>query len=202
VNDSNDDEAMKRLATDAVALARNTSQPSLADAPADASRAREGERLFGALGCAACHNQAQIAPSLSGLFGRSVTIDGEYRVLADDAYLRESILDPTAKLVTGYLPLMPSYRGHLNDEQVEQLVAYIRSLGGSPPEGDAIAPTDAPQPAPRSVAIDPVCQMRVVAGSKTPHVDYQGKTYYFCSDHCQLTFTANPTQYASQQRSQ
>jgi Cu+-exporting ATPase len=44
--------------------------------------------------------------------------------------------------------------------------------------------------------VDPVCKMRIVAGNNTPHADYQGKTYYFCSDHCQLLFAKNPATYA------
>jgi protein SCO1/2 len=198
VSDSNDDDAMKRLATDATTLARSTPQPSLAKGTVDTARAREGERLFAALGCAPCHTQAQVAPPIPGLFGRAVTLDDGHKIVADEAYVRESILDPTARLVTGYLPLMPSYRDHLNDEQVEQLVAYIRSLGESPPEGDAAGLAAAPRPASQSIAVDPVCQMRVVASATTPHADYQGKTYYFCSDHCQLLFARNPATYAQQ----
>jgi YHS domain-containing protein len=75
-------------------------------------------------------------------------------------------------------------------------VAYIRSLGSSPTDGQAVALAAAPRPAGQSVVVDPVCKMRIVASDQTLHADYQGKTYYFCSDHCQLLFAKNPAAYA------
>jgi protein SCO1/2 len=177
VSDRHDDEAVRRLAANAATLARSNLHPCRAEATADESRAREGEKLVAALGCAACHAQAQIAPPIPGLFGRSVTRDDGHTVLADDAYLRASILDPAATVVAGYLPLMPSYHDYLNDEQVDHLVAYIGSLGGSPPERDTVALPAAPRRASQSVAVDPVCKMKVAAGDSTPHTEYQGETY-------------------------
>jgi mono/diheme cytochrome c family protein len=97
----------------------------------------EGRRLFQAYGCVACHEIenpeiARLGPPLKGLFGRQREIaGGVLRVTADEAYIRESILDPAAKIVAGYESGgtgMPSYAGVLTDAQVESLVLFIRGL--------------------------------------------------------------------------
>ncbi|HWP65860.1 MAG TPA: cytochrome c oxidase subunit II [Candidatus Limnocylindria bacterium] len=90
-----------------------------------------GEQLFQAQGCASCHKAgaAQRGPALEGLYGRSVVLADGRTVVADDAYLRESILDSNAKIVAGYQPLMPTYRGLLTEEQVLQLITYLKGLG-------------------------------------------------------------------------
>jgi cytochrome c oxidase subunit 2 len=87
-----------------------------------------GAKLFTTYGCAQCHGQT--APTLAGLFGRTVELEGGAKVVADEDYLRESILDPTAKVVAGYPRLMPSFRGQLGEEQVSDLVSYVKALGG------------------------------------------------------------------------
>lgn len=85
-----------------------------------------GARLFTSYGCLQCHGQ--VAPTLAGLYGRRVRLSDGSTVQADDAYLRESIVNPAAKIVAGYPPTMPSYRGQLTEEQLSALTAYIRSL--------------------------------------------------------------------------
>ena len=80
-------------------------------------------------------------------------------MIADDRYLREAILDPAAKVVTGYQPAMPSYRGHLTDPQIDRLVEYIKQLPHSttaPSQAISKQPTGGP-----SQALDQVCQMEV-----------------------------------------
>jgi cytochrome c oxidase subunit 2 len=67
-----------------------------------------------------------------GLYGSKVRLQGGQTVVADDNYLRESILDPKTKIVEGYGPDMPVFQGLVNEEQVLQLIAYIKSL--APPE--------------------------------------------------------------------
>lgn len=197
ISDSNDDAAMKQLVADATTLARATIPPPPTVVATDDPLARDGEKLFASLGCAACHKQAQLAPPVSGLFGHSVTLADGQTVLADDAYLRESLLDPGAKIVTGYLQIMPSYRGYLTDEQVEQLVAYLRSVGNSFSAGTAVALAAAPQPAGHSVVADPVCKMKVMTGNTALQTEYKGKTYYFCGDYCRVAFAKNPEKYAA-----
>jgi cytochrome c oxidase subunit 2 len=109
----------------------------LAGRPADEPPAIAGARLFQSLGCNKCHGQT--APTLAGLYGRSETLEDGSTVVADDEYLRESILNPPAKVVRGYPRWMPSYRGQLSEEQVMDLVAYIKSLGAARDDSPASA---------------------------------------------------------------
>ncbi|HMQ35872.1 MAG TPA: cytochrome c, partial [Chloroflexaceae bacterium] len=96
----------------------------------DAELAAQGEQIFANIGCAACHrgDGAGIGPSLEGLYNRERPLADGGTVLADEAYLIESILNPTARVAEGYQPVMPPYEGQLSDDQVAQLVEYIKSL--------------------------------------------------------------------------
>src|SRR5262245_28093984 len=98
------------------------------------SMAAAGAHLFQQMGCAMCHGTG-LAPALEGRFGASVQLQGGETVLADEAYVRESILNPRAKLVAGYAPIMPTFQGQLSEEELTQLVAYIKSLGKQPAGG-------------------------------------------------------------------
>jgi cytochrome c oxidase subunit 2 len=98
----------------------------LAGAAADEPPARAGERLFTELRCITCHGTQ--APTMAGLFGRRVRLQDGSTVIADENYLRESILEPQAKLVAGYPPLMPTFRSQITEEQLMQLIAFIKSL--------------------------------------------------------------------------
>jgi cytochrome c oxidase subunit II len=103
--------------------------------------AEQGERLFEQLGCSGCHllNRQGRGPSLSGVYGSRVQLAGGQSIQADDAYLRESILNPNAKLVAGYRPgLMPSFQGQISEEGILQLIVYIKSLSAANAPG---APT-------------------------------------------------------------
>jgi mono/diheme cytochrome c family protein len=93
--------------------------------------ASSGEARFQSLGCAACHTaeNTDLAPTLVGLFGEPVQLEGGETPTADEAYLRESILNPQAKIVAGYQPVMPSFADQVTEEDLEALVAYIQSLG-------------------------------------------------------------------------
>ncbi len=115
---------------------RVTAPPAASDGTAlkfvEGSAAAEGQKLFQNLGCAACHQleRQDIGPVLSNLFGSQVRLQNGQSVTANENYLRESILRPQAKIVAGFSTLMPSYEGRLNEEQLLQLIAYIKSLGG------------------------------------------------------------------------
>ncbi len=106
-----------------------------------------GEKLFEQLGCVACHRvTTPRGPSLVGLFGRQVHLQNGATVIADDAYLRESILDPAAKIVAGYQPIMPTFKGLVSEEGLVQLIAYMKSLQKlpgtpTPAEGARLDPT-------------------------------------------------------------
>lgn len=92
-----------------------------------------GQRLFEQLRCDSCHlaagGEQSRGPSLASLAGKPVTLTTGDQVTADDNYLRESILRSATKVVAGYQPIMPSYEGQIGEEQVLQLIAYIRSMG-------------------------------------------------------------------------
>jgi cytochrome c oxidase subunit 2 len=99
---------------------------------------REGAALFVSLGCSGCHavGSAVHAPGLAGLYGGPVQLADGRTVTADDAYLRDSILQPRRDIVAGYEPVMPSFAGQIDDGAIVRLVAYIRSLkdaGGAAP---------------------------------------------------------------------
>ena len=94
-----------------------------------------GARMFRQFGCSGCHgaNSSVHAPSLSGIYGHSVPLEGGGFVTADDQYLHDSILKPSSQIVAGYKPLMPSYEGQMSEQDVIALVAYIKSLSPAPP---------------------------------------------------------------------
>jgi len=101
------------------------------------SPAAQGQKLFQDRGCATCHQQEQQGrgPMLQGLFGKQQVLQTGETVTVDEAYIRESIINPQAKIAAGFQPIMPTYKGQLSEDQILQLVAYIRSLGtetGSP----------------------------------------------------------------------
>jgi len=95
-----------------------------------------GASRFQQLGCLTCHGDTSTGrgPSLVGLYGSRVRLTDGRVVAADDSYIRESILDPEAKIVAGYPPIMPTFKGQVNNQQMLQLIAYIKSL--SPEQKD------------------------------------------------------------------
>ena len=83
-------------------------------------------------------------PVLRRHLRHSVTLASGETIVADDAYIRESILSPAAKVVAGYQPVMPTFQGQVSEEQLLQLIAYIKSLRAPTPGGaGAPAPADA-----------------------------------------------------------
>jgi cytochrome c oxidase subunit 2 len=105
-------------------------QQWLAGGPAPVSPVLAGQKLFSERNCTTCHyaDGAGRGPILNGLPGSEVLLLNGQRVIADDAYLRESILMPAARVVAGYQPVMPTYQGQLGEEDVANLIAYIKSL--------------------------------------------------------------------------
>jgi cytochrome c oxidase subunit II len=99
-----------------------------------------GAELFTQLACDTCHRTGDAAaaqglppraPALEGLFGTQVALQNGRTVIADETYIRESILDPHAKIVAGWQPIMPTFKGQITEEQLNALVLYIRTLGGA-----------------------------------------------------------------------
>jgi cytochrome c oxidase subunit 2 len=119
-----------------VVLAPDDYQTWLAGGPAPESPIKAGEKLFSELNCATCHrtDNSGRGPILVGLLGRKVQLQNGESVVADEAYVRESILNPAARVVAGYQPVMPTYQGQVTEESMLQLIAYIQSLQAAPGE--------------------------------------------------------------------
>lgn len=181
--DSDDETAVQQLARDARRLVSGDAQST-----ASPLSGRDGKTLFGALGCAACHSDARLAPALGGLRGREVKLDGGAVVVADAAYIEESIVDPWAKLVAGYGPTMPNYRTLLDPSALAALVEYVGSA-------ELVAPAEASAAVER--VVDPVCEMKVTVTAKTPSAEFAGRTYWFCCEPCRKRFVAAPASFVA-----
>jgi cytochrome c oxidase subunit II len=96
----------------------------------DGSLANAGEKSFQQYGCAMCHrtDAAGRAPNLVGIYDKPVLLDDGRTVIADESYIRESILNPGVKVVSGYKNIMPTFQGQLSEEEVIGLVAYVKAL--------------------------------------------------------------------------
>jgi len=125
-------------------LSGNTSQQSPAVA---------GQQLYQTLGCVSCHGatgEGGRGPALVGIFGTETSLANGQTAKVDEAYIRESIMTPQAKLVNGFGPIMPTFQGQVTEDQILQLIAFIRSLqgpgkpaatpGASPASGPAASP--------------------------------------------------------------
>jgi cytochrome c oxidase subunit II len=101
-------------------------------AAAPRSMAEEGREVYDQLGCGTCHEQVDGArgPSLRGLYGSPVELMTGEIVVADDDYIRRSILEPSSQITAGFAPIMPTYRGQVSEEEILRLITYIRSLSG------------------------------------------------------------------------
>jgi len=113
---------------------------------ATGSLASAGEKLFQELGCGTCHRPDSLArgPNLQRLFGGQVRLAGGEVLTADETYIRESIVNPSAKVVAGFQPIMPTYQGLVGEEGLMQLIAYIQSLAA---EGGPASPAGPVSPA-------------------------------------------------------
>jgi len=136
-----------------IVMERDAFQDWLGGGTGGLTPAAAGERLFTNLGCSSCHqeNDKGRGPSLHGLYGTKVQFEGGGSEVANEAYLRESIVDPKAKILKGYTPLMPTFRGLVNEEGLMQIIEYLKSIGPAkqaPATGAADAAAGATQSAP------------------------------------------------------
>ena len=102
----------------------------LSGGTANVSMEEVGQKLFQRLGCSTCHlpSGVGLGPSLVGLFGNPVHLQGGQTIRADENYIRESMLEPRAKIVAGYPPVMPPFKGQISEDGILQIIAYIKSL--------------------------------------------------------------------------
>jgi cytochrome c oxidase subunit 2 len=126
---------------------------------AEGSPALEGRKLFLKLQCITCHTVGPHAraPVLESLYGQRVPLRDGGTALADDNYIRESILKPQGKVVIGWEPIMPTYEGQVSEDELIQLLAYIKSLG----------PGQMPQRNEESMP-PPAQPLNIPANTKTP----------------------------------
>jgi protein SCO1/2 len=175
-------DSMVRLVADVRRL--TIAAPAALDASEPLSK-----NLYASLGCRGCHENPKLAPPLVNLRGAERMLQDGSKVTIDDAYLRRAILEPGAEVVSGYAPLMPSYRHYLNNSQLDALLAEL----------DARTSADAgTAEANVAVVVDPVCGMKVRAVPEAPHLTFQGKEVYFCSDTCRDEFAKHPSRYFSE----
>jgi protein SCO1 len=184
--DSSDPSALARLAADAASLSGGSVHE-----PADDT----GARLVRSLGCNGCHENPALAPTLAGLWGKRVPLADGREVEVDAAYLREALVEPSAKIVRGYLDLMPAYGSALSAASLDALVLYLRAL----PEVAGL-PTLAPSKNAPVLVVDPVCGMAVRVAPTTPSAEHAGRRYFFCSETCRKAFEKNPQRYAASQK--
>jgi cytochrome c oxidase subunit 2 len=136
---------------------------------AEGSLADTGEKLFHQFACANCHHYSGHgpAPNLAGLYHSAVQLQGGGLGMADDEYIRKSILQPNAQVTYGFhQSIMPTYQGQLTEDQVIALIAYIKALGARPirtagaasgqeggagPANSAAEPTSPSEPAPQPI---------------------------------------------------
>jgi cytochrome c oxidase subunit 2 len=119
-----------RMGGQIVVLTKAEFENWLAQQDVAGSLASEGGNVFRQLGCSGCHTpgSAVRAPPLEGLYGRPVPLQNGEVVVADDKYIRDSILLPSSQVTAGYEPVMPSFSGKVSEEDLIKLIAYIKSL--------------------------------------------------------------------------
>jgi cytochrome c oxidase subunit 2 len=113
-----------------VVMEPNDYQTWLSGGSEEGSLASAGQKLFQDLACNTCHKpDAQgRGPVLQNLFGKTVELNSGERIVVDEAYIRESILNPQAKVTLGFQPIMPTFQGLVTEEGLLELIEYVKSL--------------------------------------------------------------------------
>ena len=119
------------------------------------SLAQNGERLFSSMGCNACHNGTAAArgPNLAGVYGSKLTLTDGSQVLVNDAYLRDSILNPSEHVTAGFAPIMPTYQGQISEDGLISLVEYLKNLQSNYRLQQTLVTSDSNQAAPTTPAM-------------------------------------------------
>jgi cytochrome c oxidase subunit 2 len=115
---------------DVVVMTPDDYKKWLAESTSGMSLAQNGERLFSSLSCNACHNARPDArgPNLANVYGSKLPLSAGGTTTADEAFLREAILNPSQHVTQGYAPIMPTYQGQVSEDGVIALVEYIKNL--------------------------------------------------------------------------
>jgi cytochrome c oxidase subunit 2 len=117
-----------------IVMEANEYQEWLSGGGPEGSLASAGEKLFADLACNTCHRPDSVGrgPVLNGLFGKTVTTQTGEMVIVDEAYIRESILNPGARIAAGYQPIMPTFQGLVAEDGLLELIEYVKSLQAQP----------------------------------------------------------------------
>jgi cytochrome c oxidase subunit II len=117
-----------------IVMEANEYQEWLSGGGPEGSLASAGEKLFADLACNTCHRPDSVGrgPVLNGLFGKTVTTQTGEMVMVDEAYIRESILNPGARIAAGYQPIMPTFQGLVAEDGLLELIEYVKSLQAQP----------------------------------------------------------------------
>jgi cytochrome c oxidase subunit 2 len=119
---------------DVIVMEANAYQEWLSGGAPEGSLASAGEKLFADLACNTCHrpDSGGRGPVLNGLFGQTITTEAGDTLVVDEAYIRESILNPSAKISAGYQPIMPTFQGLVTEEGLLELIEYVKLLKTMP----------------------------------------------------------------------
>lgn len=161
-------------------LVRGVTTLSQSVAVAEQAGPVSGVELYHSESCVTCHEAKELAPALLGRAGSRVTFENGISVPFDAEYVKESLLAPDAKRAKGYPLRMPSY-DHLSAGALNALVRYVLEAPAAPPVVE-----DA------KLEVDPVCHMQVRASGDALQTEVNGKTYFFCSQHCRTRFVDQP----------
>ena len=129
-------------------------QKWLAQSTSGMSLAQNGERLFASMGCNACHsgNAAARGPNLAGVYGTKLTLTDGSQVQVNDAFLRDSILNPSQHVTAGFAPIMPTYQGQISEDGLIDLVQYIKNLQSNYRVQQTLMTSDSNQASPTTPA--------------------------------------------------
>ncbi len=135
-----------RMTGEIVVMEPSEFQAWMSGGAPEGSLASTGQKLFADFACNTCHRpDAQgRGPVLDGLFGKQQALQNGQSVAVDEAYIRESILNPSAKITAGFQPIMPTFQGLVSEEQLLALIEYVKSLSTTPQEPAARPLPDAP----------------------------------------------------------
>lgn len=116
-----------------VVMQPNEYQAWISNSTSGTSLAQNGERLYASLGCNACHSgdAAARGPNLAAVYGTRLQLENGSYVEANDAFLRDTILNPSMHVTKGFAPIMPTYQGQISEEGLIDLVEYIKNLNSN-----------------------------------------------------------------------
>jgi len=143
----------------------------LANGP-EGSLASQGQKMFAQLACNSCHTGTSEArgPNLEAVYGSTVLLQSGTTITADENYLRESILNPRAKIAAGFQPIMPTFQGRVSEEDIFQLIAYMRSLKEGREQLPPVSTPGGPQPPPANVPLGASENPPKLAPTTTPAI--------------------------------